>query len=173
MKHLAITAILLIAAAPLAPGQVSNQRARNDGRSQDEAAIRRILANWDRGWDEFDARLAAMDYADDADWLNAFGRKKKGRAELQKFLTELFVRPDMKAARFTTTSITIRFIRPDVAVAYTDFVGVGQKTLSGKEMGKRVGHQIRVLSKEGGKWVIVSHQIMDERELAVTTTGAI
>jgi hypothetical protein len=105
--------------------------------------------------------------------LNAFGRKKKGRAELQKFLTELFVRPDMKAARFTTTSVSIRFIRGDVAVAYTDFVGVGQKTLSGKEMGKRVGHQIRVLSKEGGKWVIVSHQIMDERELAVTATGAI
>jgi uncharacterized protein (TIGR02246 family) len=173
MKHLVTIAVLVIATAPLALGQTSNQGARSDGRAEDEAAIRRILANWDRGWDGFDARLAAMDYADDADWLNAFGRKKKGRAELQQFLAELFVRPDMKAARFTTTSVSIRFIRPDVAVAYTDFVGVGQKTLSGKEMGKRVGHQIRVLSKEGGKWVIVSHQIMDERERALTATGAI
>jgi hypothetical protein len=29
-----------------------------------------------------------MDYADDADWVNAFGRKKKGRAELHTFLTD-------------------------------------------------------------------------------------
>jgi uncharacterized protein (TIGR02246 family) len=167
MQHLLLVAVLAVAAAPLTTGRTSAHGAQSDGRAEDEAAIGRVLANWDRGWDAFDARLAAMDYADDADWLNAFGRKKKGRAELEAFLAELFVRPDMKAARFATTSVSIRFVRPDVAVVRTDFEGVGQKTLRGEEMGKRVGHQIRILSKDGGRWVIVSHQIMDERPLAV------
>ena len=164
MKQIIAIAVVVIAASSLVFTQTSDQKTQRDHRAEDENAIRRILANWDKGWNEFNAQLAAMDYADDADCLNAFGRKKKGRDELQKFLTELFVRPDMKTARFTTTSISIRFIRPDVAVAYTDFEGVGQKTLSGNEMGKRVGHQIRVLKKENGRWIIVSHQIMDERE---------
>jgi uncharacterized protein (TIGR02246 family) len=164
MKQIIFAAILLIAVSPFVFAQTSNQKTQSEQTLEDENAIRGILKNWDRGWNEFDAKLAAMDYADDADWLNAFGRKKKGRTELQKFLTELFVRPDMKTARFTTTSISIRFIKPNVALAYTDFEGIGQKTLSGKEMGKRIGHQIRVLIKENGKWIIVSHQIMDERE---------
>jgi hypothetical protein len=56
-------------------------------------------------------------------------------------------------------------------VACTDFHGVGQKTLSGEEMGPRIGHQIRVLANERGRWVIVSHQIMDERPLAVPATA--
>jgi uncharacterized protein (TIGR02246 family) len=159
-----IAAVLLIAATSAAFSQTSNQKKQSDKNAADEAAIKRILANWDKGWNDFNAQLAAMDYSDDADWLNAFGRKKKGKAELQQFLTELFVRPDMKTARFTTISISIRFVRPDVAVTYTDFEGVGQKTLSGQEMGKRVGHQIRVLTKAGGKWLIISHQIMDEKE---------
>jgi hypothetical protein len=67
MKHLVTIAVLVVATAPLALGQTPNQRAQSDGRAEDEAAIRRILANWDRDWDGFDARLAAMDYADDAD----------------------------------------------------------------------------------------------------------
>ena len=171
MRRLLIVFVLFVAAAPLALGHSSVRSVRDGGHGQDEAAIRRVLANWDRGWDTFDARLAAMDYADDADWVNAFGRKKKGRAELQTFLTGLFARPDMKAARFTTTAVSIRFVRPDVAVASTDFQGVGQKTLSGEEMGTRVGHQIRVLANERGRWVIVSHQIMDERPLAVPATA--
>ncbi len=131
--------------------------------AKDEAVIRKALENWDEGWERFNAQLASMDYADDADWLNAFGVKKKGRAGIEKFLAEIFTRPDLKEARFKTTALSIRFISPDVAVVYTDFEGVGQRTPSGKEMAKRQGHQIRVLTLTSDKWLIVSHFIMDEK----------
>src|SRR5215510_12731228 len=97
-------------------GRISLTRSEFD--ATDEAVIRKALENWNEGWDTFNAQLASMDYADDADWLNAFGVKKKGRAEIEKFLAEIFARPDLKEARFKTTGLSIRFISPDVAVVY-------------------------------------------------------
>lgn len=139
--------------------KVKSMRSAND-----EEAIKQAVANWDTGWKEGQAQLVAMDYAEDADWLNAFGVQKKGRAEIQEFLAALFSRPEFQSRRDTRPAPAIRFIRPDVALVYADFHTVGQTSASGKEYALRKGHTLRVMAKEAGKWVIVSHFIMDEKE---------
>ena len=56
------------------------------------------------------------------------------------------------------------FVRPDVASASSYRETVGQKTRSGAEYPIRKTHDLRVFVREQGKWLIVSHLIMDEKE---------
>jgi hypothetical protein len=60
--------------------------------------------------------------------------------------------------------ISIRYVRPDVAVVWSYYETVGQSSLSGKnKYPPRKTHSLRVLTKEKGRWWIVSQLIMDEK----------
>jgi hypothetical protein len=62
---------------------------------------------------------------------------------------------------------TVRFVRPDVALAYRDYSTVGHKTPNGQEMPERKTHATWFLTKESGKWRIASHVICDDNAAAV------
>jgi uncharacterized protein (TIGR02246 family) len=84
--------------------------------------VEQVIENWNRAWKAKDAKLAAQDYAHDADWTNAFGMKRKGRAEIEKFLAEVFTLPFVMAARSKVVEQSVRFIKPDVALVVTSFL---------------------------------------------------
>lgn len=130
----------------------------------DEAAIRAIVERWDNGWARFDADLASQDYAADADWTNAFGLSRKGRTEIHEFLARIYKSAQITPRRSTPSRSEIRFPRPDVAAAASYRETVGQKTQSGDVYPTRKTRDLRVLVKENGRWVIVSHLIADEKE---------
>jgi len=46
--------------------------------AEEEAAVRAVVLHWQQSWDNFDPSVLQGDYADDADWLNAFGVRIKG-----------------------------------------------------------------------------------------------
>ena len=161
---------LLVASLCLLPPPVMSAPAGESGalgadQTKDEEAIRRAIANWDRGWKDFDGRLATQDYADDADWTNAFGRARKGRVEVEKYLTELFKTPEIRSRTSTPSTVEIRFVRSDVAVVISSRDTVGQRTASGAEYPTRKTHDLRVMANQNGKWVVISHLIMDEKEV--------
>jgi len=81
------------------------------------------------------------------------------------FLARGFRRPEMRSRRGTPSTANIRFVRPDVAIVSSYNETTGQKTASGGEYPTRKTHHLRVLIREQGKWLIVSHQIMDEKEV--------
>jgi uncharacterized protein (TIGR02246 family) len=139
-------------------------------REKDEKAIKQIVWNWIAGWERCDSQLAIEGFAEDADWMNAFGIKKNGRKELKEFLDWVFSLPNAKERKNTETITSIRFIRPDVALVYADFLVEKQRYLNGEEMADRVGHDIRVMLKENDKWEIVSMLIMDEKARSHTTS---
>jgi uncharacterized protein (TIGR02246 family) len=130
----------------------------------DEAAIREIIGRWDKGWADFDAALASQNYADDADWTNAFGLSRKGRPEILQFLAKIYKSPQMTPRRSTPSQSVIRFPRPDIAVAASYRETVGQKTPSGDVYPTRKTRDLRILARDSGRWVIVSHLIADEKE---------
>ena len=164
MKRLLCLATLLAFTSPLALGQSTTKSATATNRAEDEAAIRQIVANWDKGWKDFDAQIATRDYADDADWINAFGVAEKGRAEIQKYLAEIYTRAGIRSRKSLPSTVSIRFIQPDVAVVSAFMETVGQKAENGNAYATRKTHSLRVMIKQAGKWLIVSHQIMDEKE---------
>ena len=85
----------------------------------DQALIEQVVENWYKAWQTKDSKLAAQDYSDDADWTNAFGMKRKGRAEIEKILAEVFALPFVMAGQDKVVEQSVRSIKPDVALVIT------------------------------------------------------
>jgi uncharacterized protein (TIGR02246 family) len=131
-------------------------------REEDEKAIQQIVENWINGWASCDAQLAVEGFAEDIEWLNSFGVKKKGSEETKKFLDWVFSLPNAKERKNSETITSVKFIRPEVAVVYSDFHVELQRYLTGEEMADRDGHAIRIFVKEEEKWQMVSMLMVDE-----------
>ncbi|HKV93355.1 MAG TPA: SgcJ/EcaC family oxidoreductase [Candidatus Angelobacter sp.] len=136
--------------------------------AEDEAAVRAIVLHWQQSWEKFDASVLQGDYADDADWLNAFGVRIKGGAKIVEFVSRVVKRPTVQGRQTTWDEPVVRFLRPDVAVAYRNYRTVGHKTLDGKEMPQRNTHATWILTKDSGKWQIASQVISDDNAAAVS-----
>lgn len=152
----------IIFAIALLPGGVLAQGATSQS---DPSVIELVIENWNKAWQGKDAKLAAKDYSDDADWTNAFGMKKKGRTEIEKFLAEVFSLPFVMAGQSKTVDQSVRLIKPDVALVVTRVERAGQRTPSGEELATRQTSHLRVLVKSGESWKIISHLISDARDL--------
>jgi len=137
------------------------------GTSEDEAVIRAIINHWQQTWENHDASVLAGDYAEDADWQNAFGVRLKGGAEIVDFVSKVVKRPNAQGRQTTWGESTVRFVRSDVALAYRDYSTTGHMTPNGQEMPERKTHATWFLTKEGGKWRIASHVICDDNAAAV------
>src|SRR5919107_1685248 len=94
----------------------------------DQALIEQAVENWYKAWQTKDSKLAAQDYSDDADWTNAFGMKRKGRAEIEKILAEVFALPFVMSGQDKVVEQSVRFIKPDVALVITRVERVEQRT---------------------------------------------
>jgi uncharacterized protein (TIGR02246 family) len=153
MRILALAIVFTIAVIVAAAQQA--------GTRDDEAAIRRVVNHWQETWDKFDASVLASDFAEDADWLNAFGVRLKGQAKILEFMTAMVKRPNVQGRKTAWDEPDIRFLRPDVAVAYRSYRTVGHKTPDGKEMAVRDTHATWFLTKDVGRWHIASQVIYD------------
>ncbi len=89
------------------------------GSNEDKAAIEQAVANWDRAWKIKDPALAARDYAEDADWTNAFGMVRKGQTDIEATLTEAFALPFVMAGDSQTVKQDVRFLDKNTALVLT------------------------------------------------------
>jgi uncharacterized protein (TIGR02246 family) len=151
--------VLVVSLGLAIPGPAASEDARSKAV---EAAIQR----WNEGWRTKNAQVACADYADDADWTNAFGMTERGRGAICKKLAEVFSLPFVMAATSDVVSQDIRFLGSDVAVVVTKIRRTGQQTPGGEPLGDRDTRHQRVLFRSGGKWRIVSHLIADARDPA-------
>lgn len=157
MKRTAGIFIVVALLATVSVAQVSTSQS-------DQVLIEQVIEHWNKAWQTRDAKLAAQDYSDDADWTNAFGMKRKGRAEIEKILSQVFSLPSVMAGQSKTAGQSVRFIKPDVALVSTQVERAGQRTPSGAELGTRHTSHLRVLMKSEGRWKIISHLISDARD---------
>ena len=146
-------------AGPPAPKQAATAQV---GTAEDEAAIRAIVNHWQQSWESFDASVLTGDYTEDADWQNAFGVRLKGSAKIVEFVSTVVKRATVQGRHTTWGEPAVRFVRPDVALAYRDYTTVGHKALNGQEMPQRNTHSTWLLTKDGGKWRIASQVICDD-----------
>jgi len=100
---------------------------------------------------------------DDVDWENAFGGRRKGAADLTRFLTER-VRPTMTGMTVTVEEVRLTPITPDVVVADKYQTLSGQTDgPGGKVLPDRHVRQTYVLRRSAGRWQIVTERIADLR----------
>ena len=143
---------------------MTNVQASEDQQTTDQAAIERAVENWYAAWKVKDPTLAAQDYSDNADWTNAFGMSRVGRAEIEKLLTEVFALPFVMAGDSETVVQDIRFVKSDLALVLTRVQRKGQRNPTGQDIGQRRTSHLRVFAKTDGNWQIISHLISDARD---------
>ena len=151
---LVLTAVVLVFAFQNAPAQ----------QATDEAAIRAVLARETEGWDKFDPKEVVSTYTDDVIWQNPFGVRIHGRAEMEKFLTDLLARPGYRAGKSTTPAkiLDLHLTSPTTAAVWSDERIEGLvNDFSGHPMEPRHSYYLRVLVKKDGAWKISDFLVMD------------
>jgi uncharacterized protein (TIGR02246 family) len=132
--------------------------------SADEAAVRAVIARETAGWDKFDSKQVASVFTEDAVWQNPFGVRLHGRAEIEKFLTNLMARPGYRGGKDTspTKILDLRLTSPTTAAVWSDESSQGQTNdISGNPMQPRHSYYLEVLVKKNGSWLITDALIMD------------
>ena len=148
-KSLALIVFAFLSIGALATGAQTPQSS-----SADEAALKQIVQQLQDGWNAHDGKAFAAPFATDADYVIVNGMKIKGREEIEKGHTQIFT-TIYKDSHNVATFKSVRFLRPDVAVAHVEW------NLEFKVNGEtRKGHAMNtmILTKEGGKWSIAAFQ---------------
>ena len=124
--------------------------------SRDEAAIRALEARQPEAWNKHDAKAYADLFTANGDCVNVVGWWWKGRAEIEKKLTDAYVYV-FKESTLTVTNVDVRFLTSDVAVAHVRWTMTGARTPAGIPVPQQ-GIQTHVLQKQNGQWLIAAFQ---------------
>ena len=132
---------------------------------EERKAVLKTLESWNEGWKKRDAVLAVSDYAEGADWTNAFGDRFQSRIELREGLEFIFSLDFVMIGNSQGNEYQdVTFIADDVAIIRSRLSRTGQLTDSGQAMRDREINHLRVLKKRDGRWLIVSHLISQAKE---------
>jgi uncharacterized protein (TIGR02246 family) len=126
------------------------------GENADEAAIRQVEMQQQEAWNRHDAKAYAALFTEDGDCVNVVGWWWKGRAEIEKKLTDAFAFVFRESA-LTVGEISVRFLSPELAVAHVRWTMTGARTPQGLPTPQQ-GIQTQLLQKQAGKWLIAAFQ---------------
>ena len=84
---------------------------------KDEAAIRKVILDGIESFNRHDAKAGTVFFAEDADFVNVYGRWSRGPADIERSRTERF-QTALREAKIKLVDLRIRFIKPDVAIAH-------------------------------------------------------
>jgi uncharacterized protein (TIGR02246 family) len=129
--------------------------AQSNGNGEDETAIRSVIVDMTAGFNNHDPVAASRMYSEDADFTNVAGRQAKGAAEIEKFLAAGF-KTRLKAATQETKDVTVRFVRPDVAIVHVTNQISGFLAADGSTVPPHNELSLRVFQKENGAWLVVA-----------------
>ena len=125
------------------------------GTPEDEQAIRQVIVEMTEGFNKHDARASTRMYTPDADLITVRGERFRGTTEFEKGLASIFTTRAREASH-RTLNVSVRFVRPDVALAHVTNELSG---LIAPDGGRPPPHQelsLRVFVKEGGEWRVAA-----------------
>ena len=146
------TPIALLSLALLLPASIALADTE-----QDKAAVREVAGTQQAdAWNKHDAKAYAALFEEDGDCVNVVGWWWKGRAEIEKKLTDayLFV---FKESVLTMKDVDVKFLTPDIAIAHVRWTMTGARTPKGIPEPQQ-GLQTLTLEKQSGKWLIAAFQ---------------
>jgi len=151
MKEILIASILILLALPAG---IAGPKTH----ASDEAAIRKVFADFAGAWGRDDAKSMASYWAVDGDVINPPGRRANGRAEIEKMFADEHATV-FKGTHITFSEGTIHFVKPDVAVFTSDYEIPGAHPPNGADMTMK-GIVTSVMVKKNGKWWTLSARPM-------------
>jgi uncharacterized protein (TIGR02246 family) len=137
-----------------------SQPAARTGRSDDERAIRAVAETFRSAYNAGDAKAVAALYTEDAEIVDEFGERIKGRSNIDATFEALFQR--RKGAKIEVSTDAISFLAPDVAKEE----GHTRVKPAETEAPETVRRYTLFFVKQGGKWLYSSEREEDEPTLA-------
>lgn len=126
----------------------------------DREAVETVIRNFETAWNRHDMTSFANLFAEDADFVNVIGARWVGRAAIQEAHAASHA-SFFRNSRLSIGDSTIRFLKPDVAVARSYWRLTGHTAPSGEAAAPRQGILTNVLVRSGGTWHIVVSQNTD------------
>jgi uncharacterized protein (TIGR02246 family) len=160
MKRIVFIILLMLSLSFLALGQTSDTK--KEGKTQDEAAIRKLMEDLAVAWNKHDGVSFAMLFAEDADFTNWRATTRlHGREEIKKMNANLATGM-FRQSTLTLTAAHIRFFVPDVAAVHCEWELVDAIDYDGKgTIPPRKYFPLFIVTKEKGNWSIaVMHNLL-------------
>lgn len=124
-------------------------------RATDEKAIRQVVKVYETLWNTHDMSTFGDLFTDDAEWVNVVGHVWRGKADIKK--AHQFVHEtNFKNRNMQLDNMTVRFIRPDVAVSIVRWTLDGFEAPDGRQFPKGPNVATLVFVKQSGNWLISS-----------------
>jgi len=120
----------------------------------DERVIQGILQQLETSWNRYDSISFASAFAEDANFIHIFGGQLDGRPAIEQAHRHIF-ETIYRGSHASFALRTIRFLRPDVAVA---FARAQVKFMEGNEARELETRPTLIVVKEQDKWQIVAFQ---------------
>jgi uncharacterized protein (TIGR02246 family) len=140
--------------------------AANSQASPDEAAVRNIIQDEIAAWNAGDAVAFARHFAADGTFTNIRGQFFTGREAFTERHDFIF-KGIYRGTTMKQDVVSLKFIRPDVAVVETLTAVIGiQKLTPGMSVdtkGRLRSRLLQVMVKDGGDWKIVTFHNTDVR----------
>ena len=144
-----------IAAFVLAPLLVCAAPCLAQDTLEDEQAIRKVIIEMTEGFNRHDARASTRMYTPDADLITVRGERFRGTTEFEKGLASIFA-TRAREATHRTLNVSVRFVRPDVALAHVTNELSGLIAPDGQRPPPHQELSLRVFVKEGGEWRVAA-----------------
>ena len=146
---------VIVAVSLVTFGIASLSGAQQLGTADDEAAVRKVIVEMTDGFNDHDGKAAARMYTPDARLVSVRGDMMNGQAGIEKGLSAILT-SRAKNATQRTMDVTVRFIRPDVALANVTNELSGLLAPDGHALPSHQELSLRVFVKEGGVWQIAA-----------------
>jgi uncharacterized protein (TIGR02246 family) len=161
MRHRSVkaTAVFLFGVALFA----RSTAAQSKGSSRDQQAIQKIAQQFQDDWNRHDIKAASALFAEDVDFITVGGNWLKTRKVFEDYHIKLH-EVVMKESVLTNTSTEIKFIKPDVALAFTRWSMVSDKNPDGTPRPPRQGIMTWLLEKRHGAWSVIASQNTNVRD---------
>src|SRR5262245_16139788 len=123
----------------------------------DERAIRQLAQDYETGWNTHDMSLLGRMRTDDVDFVVVTGEHEKGREATITRPAELH-RTQFRDRTFTTEHVSVRFLRPDIALVHIDWAIKGDRDPDDTLRQPRHGIFTWVVIKYGKEWKLRAAQ---------------
>lgn len=145
----------LVAVGLVTFGTASMSGAQQTGGNEDEMAVRKVIIEMTEGFNNHDGKAAARIYTPDARFVSVRGDMMNGQAGIEKGLSAI-LSGRAKNATQRTMDVTVRFIRPDVALANVTNELSGLVAPDGHVLPSQQELSLRVFVKDAGVWQVAA-----------------
>jgi uncharacterized protein (TIGR02246 family) len=150
-----------------AMGYVAMAGAQQTGAAADEQAIRLVITEMTEGFNSHDGRAASRMYMPEAKLVTVRGEVMEGQAAIEKGLTAIF-ETRAKAAMHRTLGVSIRFLRPDIALVHVTNELSGLVAPDGAALPPHQELSLRVFAKQDGRWQVAAFHNTTVRPFAAS-----